>query len=304
MAKVKENSPFTCRFLNEDHFAELHKTFLAAFCDYMVPFQLSVDQLHKHILNNAIDLDLSVGCFAPEEAEDETKMIGFTLNGFGMWGGRSTAYDAGTGVIPEFRRRGASRAMFEFMIPVLRGRGIEQLLLEVMIANEKAVDLYRGLRFEQTRKLYVLKAERPLHPAKIARDLSANIAGITVKELSRLDWKHFQTFWDGEPSWQNSPEAVERTRDIRIILGAFAGDKCVGYVIFSDVGNIVQLAVDKNHRNRGVGSLLLSRMQERVKADKPLQVTNLDEALTEAHRFLSNRGFAENMNQYEMIKSL
>jgi len=72
---------------------------------------------------------------------------------------------------------------------------------------------------------------------------------------------------------------------------------------FSDSGNIVQLAVDKDHRGRGIGSSLLAQMPGRAKKDKPLQVINLDEALTGTLRFLQNRGFAESLSQYEMLKT-
>ncbi|HEV7642362.1 MAG TPA: GNAT family N-acetyltransferase [Pyrinomonadaceae bacterium] len=293
MAEVKENSSFTCKFLNESYFQELLKTFLEAFSDYPVPFQHTEEQFRRHLLGNAVDLNLSVGCFTGQ------KMVAFSLNGFGPWNGRPTAYDSGTGTIPEFRRRGAGRAMFEFMMPILQGRGVEQILLEVITDNEKAVNLYRALDFEETRKLLVLKAEQPL---KFERELPE---GVEVREIVRPDWDLMQGFWDGEPSWQNSPAAIERTREVKKIVGAFIADKCIGYLIFSgDSGKIAQLAVAKENRNRGTGTLLLSELQKNTNEKNSLQVINLDESLTGAVRFFQNRGFTESLNQYEMIKFL
>jgi ribosomal protein S18 acetylase RimI-like enzyme len=291
MAEAKENSLISCKFLNENYFAELQQTFVEAFSDYTVPFEHKPEQFRWHLSGNAVDIELSVGCFY------EDKMTGFTLNGFGEWNGRATAYDAGTGVIPAFRRRGMGRAMFEFMLPVLRERGIEQMLLEVLTTNEKAVNLYRGLEFEETRNLLILKAEQPLkfnYPPQ---------ASAEIREISRPDWNLLRTFWDAPPSWQNSPEAVERTREVKKILGAFIDNKCAGYVIFSgDSGKLTQLAVAKENRNRGVGSLLLTRMQSHTNEKNPLQVINLDESLADASQFLQNRGFGKTLSQYEMIK--
>jgi ribosomal protein S18 acetylase RimI-like enzyme len=293
MAEVKENSSFTCKFLNENHFRELHQTFIAAFSDYTVPFHHTEVQFRRHLLGNGVDLNLSVGCFAGQ------KMVGFTLNGFGQWNGRQTAYDSGTGMIPEFRRRGAGRAMFEFMMPLLRERGTRQILLEVITDNEKAINLYRALGFEETRKLLVLKAEQLL---KFEREFPR---GVTVREIVRPDWNLLRSFWDSEPSWQNSPAAIERTRDVKKIFGAFQDDKCIGHVVFSgDSGKLTQLAVAKENRNRGVGSLLLSELQKNTGKKNSLQVINLDESLAGAVRFFRNRGFTESLSQYEMIKIL
>ncbi len=271
----------------------LHETFLEAFSDYAIPFQLSAEMFLRHILLNAVDLSLSVGCFAQE------KMVGFTLNGFGTWNGRSTVYDAGTGVIPAFRRKGVSRAMFDFMFPVCKARGVEQCLLEVITSNEKAVNLYRGLGFRPSRKLLVLKTENPL---KFTRRQAEDIK---VRRISAPDWELFPTFWDGQPSWQNSVEAIKRSPVAKNILGAFLEDALIGYVIFSiDTGKLAHIAVDKSKRNRGAGSLLLAGMQAETKEGNPLQVINFDESSTGAVRFFGNRGFTEALRQYEMIKML
>jgi len=51
MAEVKENSTFTRKFVNEDHFAELHKTFLAAFAGYRKQIKIKHhDKKEKEII--------------------------------------------------------------------------------------------------------------------------------------------------------------------------------------------------------------------------------------------------------------
>jgi len=293
MGVINKTSAFTCQFLNEDHFAELHKTFIEAFSDYATPFQHTEDQFQKHLLLNAVDLEQTVGCFVEE------KMVGFTLNGFGSWNGSSTVYDAGTGVIPAFRRQGISRAMFAFMFPIFKARGVEQCLLEVITSNEKAVNLYRSLNFRENRKLMILKAENPL---KFTRPFSENVE---IRRISEPDWDLFVTFWDGQTSWQNSVDAIKRSVVNRKIFGAFSADRCTGYIIFSlESGRLSQMAVDKNKRKQGIGSLLLAEMQAETKEGNSLQVINLDESLTSALGFFQNRGFEESFSQYEMISSL
>lgn len=288
-----ENPPLTCRYLNENDISSLHQTFLEAFSDYLITFQLTPRQLERHIILNAVDLNRSVGCFQGE------KMVAFTMNGFGMWNGKSTIYDAGTGVVPGFRRQGLSRKMFATLFPMCEELGIEQCLLEVITENEKAVNLYKNLGFHPTRTLLLLETKNLI---KTARGVAG---GLEIREIGTPDWNLLLTFWDGNTSWQNSVEAIERSMDLKKILGAFTAGECVGYIAFSaNLGRIAQLAVSKNFRNRGIGSALLLAVQAGAKEAESLQVINLDDSMTEAVRFFKNRGFSELLSQYEMLKPL
>jgi ribosomal protein S18 acetylase RimI-like enzyme len=279
------------RFLSPDDFAALHAALLEAFSDYIVPFQLTKAQFENHIAVNAVDINNSVGAFA------DGKMVGFTLNGFGLWNDKSTVYDAGTGVFPGFRGKGVATEIFEFMLPALKQNGIRQILLEVITGNEKAVRLYRKMDFRKTRRLLLFEQQKPVD--------CASKSDFIIRETPAPDWELLKTFWDGNTSWQNSVEALNRALTRKIVLGAFHRENCVGYgVVFPKSANIVQLAVDKNLRRRGVASLILSEMKNAVGKDKPLRVGNLDENLKCAVEFFANKNFAETLSQFEMIKIL
>lgn len=282
----------TYRFLSPDDFSALHAALLEAFSDYIVPFQLTEAQFQNHIAVNAVDVNNSVGAFT-----DDGKMVGFTLNGFGLWNGKATVYDAGTGVVPAFRGKGIGGEIFEFMTPALKQKGSEQILLEVISKNEKAVQLYRRLGFEETRRLLIFEQEKSFD-----YDSDGNFI---VREITEPNWKLLKNFWDGNTSWQNSIEALERGLAQKTVLGAFQGEAPIGYgIIFPKSRNLAQIAVDKNYRRRGVASRLLAEMQKAVEKDKPLRVTNVDENLKCAVDFLKNRNFSETLSQFEMIKTL
>lgn len=288
-----ETTRFSCRFLGDEYFSILHRKFIQAFSDYSLPFELNEERFRNHILLNAVDLNRSVGCFRGDE------MIGFSLNGFGPWEGKHTAYDAGTGVIPEERRRGVSDAMFDLMIPVFKGQGAEQFLLEVITTNEPAVNLYKKLGFEVQRELLLLEA-----PGRLKIDSKPNM-DIGVRRIAAADLPSFAEFWDGMPSWQNSNEAIARSERMKTILGAFIDDRCVGYIAFSSrLGRVAQFVVDKNCRNRGIGNRLLLEMQSDLGEGCKMQVLNIDKAVTETVQFLMSRGFEKALTQYEMIKPL
>lgn len=290
MARTNKTSHFECRFLADNELNLAHKTFISAFADYVIEFQLSQRQFRNHMILNAVDLSRSVGCIL------DGRLIGLSLNGFGDWEGKRTVYDAGTGVLPEFRRRGASRAMFDWMIPQFAAEGHEQFLLEVVTENEPAVNLYKKLGFYITRELLLLEAEH-IHGTDHTLP-----EGFEIREMHRHENIPYALFWDGKPSWQNSIEAVERSLYAKRVLGAFVGDECVGYAVYSgNTGRLAQMAVRRDYRRCGIGTRLLAQMQKDAAGEK-LLVINLDESMTEAVVYFRNRGFHRTFSQYEMIR--
>ena len=292
MVLTNENSRLECRFLRAQQFGAIHKTFLEGFADYIIKFELTERQFQNHITLNAVELDRSAGCF------DADRPIGVSLNGFGDWEGKATVYDAGTTVIPEYRRRGASRAMFDWMIPMFTAEGYKQFLLEVITTNDPAVRLYEMLGFERTRELLLLEADPTIPLERLAP------ADVEIREIHRHENINFALFWDGKPSWQNSLDAIERSIQMKRLLGAFIDNECVGYIIFSaGVGRLAQLAVHRDHRRKGIASRLLLEMQKDAPGQK-LHVINLDEAMTESVVFFQNLGFKRVLAQFEMLRDL
>lgn len=292
MANGNETALRECRFLGDDHFERLYETFIEAFSDYVFPFALTETQFKNHINLNGVDLNRTAGYFADD------RLVGFSLNGFGDWEGRSTVYDAGTGVIPSMRRRGISEAMFEMMLPFFKDRGIGQCLLEVITTNAGAIRLYEKLDFATTRELALLQCDGKIKPA-------VSTPNIEIRDITEPDWPLLTSFWDGRPSWQNSVEAVGRSMHLKRILGAFLDGRCVGYVAYSSkFGRVAQMAVDKPHRNLGIGTALLRQMQDETTSGYSLQIINIDRSLTDAVTFFRNRGFYERLAQFEMLKPL
>lgn len=282
-----------CRFLNDGYFQELYDAFTLAFSDYVIPFALTEVQFRNHLKLTAVDLERTVGCFLDE------CMVGFSLNGFGEWDGRQTVYDAGTGVVPDQRRQGFSESMFNMMLEDFGKAGVEQCLLEVITTNTGAISLYEKLGFRKTRRLALLQCDRKVsEPGDDKPD-------IEIREIKDPDWELLGSFWDGKPSWQNSVDAIKRSRSLKLILGAFQHEECVGYAAFSaKFGRIAQMAVSKKHRRRGVGTAILRAVQNETADGFSMQVINIDTGLSDAMSFFLDRGFYERLDQYEMVKPL
>ncbi len=279
-----------CRFLRTDDFATLHATFGLAFSDYVVPFQMSEVQFQNHFRLNGVDLTQSVGAYVNEE------MIGFTLNAPGPWRGRKTVYDAGTGVVPEARRQGAARKIFEFMRPPFESSGVEQFLLEVIETNTPAISLYESLGFRVTRRLAILELTEGFVLKRKPR--------YETTILETPDWDLLDRFGSGETSWQHSTDSMKRSIR-KVVVGAWDGPRLIGHIaFFPPSGVIAQLAVDEEYRHRGVAVELLAAADQRLEEGRVLRAANVDDQLEEGLTFLRKTGFRESFAQLEMICEL
>lgn len=274
------------RLLSARDLPSLYRCFLEAFSDYEVDMRMSREQFEQRIVRDGVQLEISAGAF------DDARMIGFYMNGVGLWQGKQTVYDAGTGVIPEYRGRQVAKELFAFVVERLREVSVSQYLLEVLTSNTRAVSLYRKLGFVETRVLAVLRSSEPV---KTLRE------SVAIRLVEEPDWPLFESFWDGYPSWQNSSAAVERIANERTIVGAYVDGNCIGYgVIFRPSGNLMQLAVAREFRRRGIGTRILAALSP----NEPLKVNNIDEKLTGTLEFFKANRFKIVLRQYEMLKGL
>lgn len=280
------------RLLSNADFDSLHECFLTAFSDYEVDMRMSREQFRQRITRDGIRMEVSSGAF------DGERMIGFCINALGEWQGKTTAYDGGSAMIPEYRGRGIATEMFAFLEPKLKEAGVSQYLLEVLTSNVAAANLYRKLGFVETRRLAVFRSQKGTKTTRGTKDL-------VMKVIEQPDWELFRTFWDGYPSWQNSIDAVDRVAGERIIMGAYAGEACVGYgVVFVPQMNLMQLAVSPQHRRQGIGSTILVAHEAAREIAGPLKINNIDKELKGTLAFFESNGYNEVLGQYEMIKTL
>jgi len=249
---------------------------------------MSAAQFEQRVTRDGVALEISAAAF------EAYRMIAFYMNGRGIWRGKQTAYDAGTGVIPTHRRRGIAEELFEFLVPRLKETGITQYLLEVLTSNERAVKLYRRIGLEEVRQLAVLRSNEAPKPPR-------EIEGVSIRQIEDPDWDTFCAYWDGEPSWQNSNDAVDRIKNHREIIGAFVSEKCVGYgIVFRPAGLLMQLAVAPEFRRKGIGTRILAALSK----DGIVKVNNVDEELKGTLSFFKANGFEIVLRQFEMVRAL
>lgn len=267
----------------------LHAAFTRAFADYVVPFCLQQHELEYMLHRRGYVPSLSFGAFA------EGELVAFTLNCVRHWNGLPTAYDTGTGTVPEYRRQGLAAAIFNAAIPELKRAGVQQYLLEVMLANTSAVELYKGLGFQVTRELdYYSTPKEGLRAASRAGDR------YSIREVTP-DAPQREAMWGIQPSWQNSTDSVTCAWTGMRCWGAYFGDELAGYAILTPAtGDVPQMAVAAHHRRSGVGSLLLATLVANCNTPN-LRIANLDSAYAPFREFATHTGMLPGPKQYEML---
>ena len=111
-------------------------------------------------------------------------------------------------------------------------------------------------------------------------------------------------FWDFNPSWQNSNESILRTVDDFIFLCVYAGEELIGFGVFGPAsGDITQIGVHKQHRRKGVGSMMLGEMT-RLNRNKMIKALNTDISCNSVNGFLVARNLAPTGRQFEMVRNL
>jgi ribosomal protein S18 acetylase RimI-like enzyme len=259
-------------------------TFNESFSDYLVPMNLTLEQFNSKLHTENINWDYSIGVFF------DSNLCGFILHFEDFEKGKKILYNGGTGVIPTQRGNHWTQKMYETFYPIFKENGVEEMVLEVLAANEKAIKVYQKIGFETER---IVKCFR----GTIPQDLTLH-PEIQIKEIQTADWGIFQSFWEVLPTWQNTPSVLDRT-DTKKIVGAYLDDKLVGYAIYNPTTKrLNQLAVDPQHRRKYIAETLLSEIGKKEEAEFTL--LNVDEDATGLLSLLQKMNWKNTVDQLEM----
>ena len=269
---------------------ELLSVFNLSFSDYIVPFHLTKEVLITKISSEKIDFNISAGAF------EDDQLVGFILQAEKEEAGQKIIYNGGTGVIPESRGKGLVRKMYDFIIPLLKERNADILLLEVIEGNQAAIRAYENLGFTIVRKLNCFNGNINSEKGNTT---------VTIKELTAFQWDKFVSFWDIEPSWQGSVFILEDMLKDCVMLGAFRDEILVGYIIYNPASRkIYQIAVDKNYRNQGIGTRLFDGIKE-INNGQTIAFNNVHDTSENTYTFLEKTiGLNNWLSQFEMKRNI
>lgn len=277
---------FNYKILDKTGIEILHKAFVDAFSDYQVKIDLPFWKFKQMLQRRGYVPEMSIGAFENE------RLVGFVLNGFRNWNGKSTVYDLGTGVIGDYRRQGITSNMLLNIKEVLKEKQVEQYLLEVIKSNTSAVQLYKKQGFE---------AQREFSCFQLDKNKYNSITTCKVEHVDRINLEQLTGFWDFRPSWQNSIDSINALPEAFVYSIVQLDNTIVGYgIIDKKTGDIPQIAVNKDYRGRGIAKSIVTDMINNTESNK-ISVINVDDQSKSTKDFLLKLGFEYSVGQYEML---
>ncbi|MEH7191646.1 GNAT family N-acetyltransferase [Bacillus toyonensis] len=224
-------------------------------------------------------------------ALDGDKPVGIILGGIKVYETIKTMRCGTLAVHPEFRGIGVSQKLFELHKEEAIQNECQQLFLEVIVGNDRAIHFYNKLGYE---KVYDLSYYNLNDVTKLTNKDNKNI------EVQRLEFQTFkleiQKWLNFHINWQNDIDYIEKTNNT--YYGAYVDNDLKGSVCVNEQGKISYIFVDKDYRNIGIGMKLLqvARVESNLSS---LSIGFPNNSLLEG--FLKKSGFKKNsLAQYEM----
>lgn len=234
---------------SENDLAALHEALCAAFSDYLLPMQPSLEQFRFMLRQRGFDPALTW------LARSDGRIVGFWIMASNDSASPRVAYTVATGTVPEHRGSGLSGKIFEAMLSDHKLKGVESLELEVIDENMSARKTYNKLGFEPERGVtcYTL----PSHEKKTSESEPFVIESLSLDIIESAA----PGLWDWSPTWQNSLAALRRIEDDIEVKGIYDGDVLQGYgAVIRPTAKLAQLAVHPDFRRRGLGKRILSAL--------------------------------------------
>lgn len=265
----------------------LTNTFNAAFADYELDLRFTEETLLNKIKVENIDLSVSVAAF------DGGILVGFIFFAIDNVDNEVCAWDGGTGVIPAYRGQKLTQRMFGYILPTLRQLGTKKILLEVLTNNTGAYAIYERIGFRKKRELFAYKGMSTGIPAE----------KYDIEEISGNDMEELLTLGDWQPAWQQMNNRVRNWSDAVSTFCIKENNKIAAYVHYNkNTGRILQFAVAKQHRRKGMASALFHHLAG--KSAQPVTIVNVDADSDNTNAFLKTLGMQIYICQYEMAMTI
>lgn len=248
---------------------------LEAFEGYFVPLPADVAYWSQRFRHARVDKQFSWGVF------DKGRLVGFIINAIDQDKGMYTAYNTGTGVIPDYRGHRLVDKMYAWGLPQLKQQGVSRCTLEVIVQNAKAIKVYERIGFTITERMKCYKGELP------------NMTEGLVKECPLESVCHNA---DDHYSWDNTGKTVVKASQVYKAFYTYRhqnAEQASGYFIINPQnGYIAQVETLDGHWDTvfaGLSQIATS-----------IRINNILDTRRELNHFLVKTGIENTIDQFKM----
>lgn len=184
------------------------------FSDYFVPMRDDQNSFIKRLANEDLDVAASF------VAEEDGVLQGILLNGFRVNNGEVLAWNGGTAVHPNARRKGVGRMLLQKSIEEYNARGVKRASLEAIKENTAAILLYEELG-------YKIKDELIFFKGSVEKKTAINV------EFTRPELLTLLTIYNDDVPWQCRVKS-NLSAQAAVFFDQFKNP--MGYVLFQQTG--------------------------------------------------------------------
>ncbi|MFK7924602.1 MAG: GNAT family N-acetyltransferase [Bacteroidia bacterium] len=262
-------------------FSLLTACFNEAFSDYFVPFNVDETYLKDRWAAAGVDYRLSRGAYIGE------RLVGFIMIALADWDGELSHYNAGTGVIPDFRGQGIVGEMYAPLFAELQDRSVRQGLLEVIVQNERAIKAYQKNGYQIERRLSCFKGDFPVTTA------AQNAA---IKRSVRPDWEAYPKISPFVWTWDSQTRTAQNYGDAVECWEYREHEQLLAFAIYHRASKrLVQWG--EAFGTAGVLNLLLRQI---LSGESEVRINNIDASATAEIQRMTDLGISPTVDQYEM----
>ena len=261
---------------------EIVNVFSHSYMNYYVAMPNSTKYWKKKWKINRVRYDLSIGTF-----DESNKLIAFMIMGIDERNGKKVAFNAGTGVIPAFRGQKLVKQMYQYALPIFKENGIEELALEVINKNIKAIKAYQSVGFRIEKLYQCFRSTDDILPTFIA---------YRSQRVNLPNWEAYKSFTIENYSWEYLIEGIElnlKKTKCYEIYDQTDNALIAYYIIHSKTKSILRFEAKTvngyhalyNHWYTNFGQVKVLNVQHPEKI-----------------RFLESYKFENNIDQFEMVR--
>ena len=258
---------------------ELLDCFLASFENYFVKMSPDRTYYMERWKASKVDFNLSYGMF------DKGKLVGFIIHAIDTKDGILTAYNAGTGVLPEYRGQRIVKSIYAYAFKELAKKGVQKTMLEVITQNLAAIRAYESIGFE------ICKHYRCYNG--IISPTNSPDFQLEKRSPENIPWEDLPN--QGSYSWENQKEAI-LNGNYQFFHVLNNGIPESYFIIHAENPSIAQFDLLHNSSDEA-WQRLFSAIREI--SDK-IKINNIDSSLVDKIEILRDMGLENPINQYEM----
>lgn len=262
-------------------FEDIMACFLAAFEGYFVQMPTEKAYYQRRWKAAKVDFDQSYGMF------DKGRLVGFIINAIDKRNGILTAFNTGTGVIPEYRGKRIVKSIYAHAIGELRQQGVEKSTLEVITKNDIAIRSYKSIGFS------IYKHYKCFKGSIVSSAVHPELREIAIEK----------TDWSGLPnqhrySWDNQKESIKR--GTYRFFQVLHKKKPESFFVINNDGDYLAQFDLLNDDDNGWERLFsgISQISDTIK------INNVDGRLEKKLNYLGKIGLENTVDQYEMELNL